>query len=235
MPVPRLALLALASTALASCASTPPPVGTAADIRVAEFNQLPKPATDASALVHPGDKIQISVLGFEDLSRELLVGPTGEFQFPLIGLIQAAGRNPFDIAQQIEAELAGDYVVNPVVTVDILEQSGRLYTVGGQVEKPGRYDLVGPMTLLEAVATSGGTTETANLADVVILRTIDGQRYVGAYNLGAIQRGNYEDPEIFVGDIIQVGDSPALRRIKRIATLSPLITTPIILIERLLR
>ncbi|MCJ8192037.1 polysaccharide biosynthesis/export family protein [Sphingomicrobium aestuariivivum] len=235
MHVPRLLLLGLVSFALSGCASSPPPVGTAADIQLANLNELPTPAVNDAALVRPGDKVRISVLGFDDLSRELWVGPTGEFQFPLVGRVQANGRDPFEIAQFLEAQLVGDYVVDPVVTVDIIEHSDRLFTVGGQVESPGRYDLVGRMTLLDAVAIGGGTTETANLKDVVILRTVNGQRYVGAYNLGAIQRGNYDDPQIYVGDIIQVGDSPALRRIKRIATISPLITTPLILAERLLR
>lgn len=228
------ALLALAGTILGSCA-TPGPIGGAPDVQVAELNALPVPVTDESAVVRARDSLRIGVLGFPELSRELQVNSSGAFQFPLIGMVEANGRTPLAIGQEISARLRGRYVVDPEVTVDLMEQPGRLVTVGGEVNSPGRYPVSGSMTLLEAVATGGGTTDTAKLEEVLIFRTIGGQRYIGVYHLGAIQRGNYADPSVFSGDIVQVGDSPSLRRIKTIATLSPLITTPLILLERVLR
>ena len=107
--------------------------------------------------------------------------------------------------------------------------------MGGEVNSPGRYPILKPMTLMEAVATSGGTTDTASTGEVLIFRTVSGQRYIGAYDLSAIQRGNYQDPFVFPGDIVQVGESPSLRRIRTIATITPLVTAPLILLERVFR
>lgn len=235
MQILRTTLLAAACAALASCAGSGP-IGTAPTIEVAELSALPAPAIDEVSVVRPQDSLRISVLGFPDLSRdELLVGYSGAFQFPLIGTVEADGRTPLEISEEIADRLRGDYVVNPEVTVDVLEQPGRLFTVGGEVNRPGRHQVLGSMTLLEAVAIGGGTSETAKLSEVLVFRTVNGQRYIGLYDLRAIQRGNYPDPLVYAGDIVQVGDSPTLRRIQAITALAPLITSPVILLDRVLR
>lgn len=230
----RTAILALATASLASCASQGP-IATAPGIQLAQLSALPAPDGDGASLVRAQDKIRIGVLGFPELGRELQVDASGNFQFPLIGMINAEGQTPYAISQEVASRLSGAYVVNPEVTVDLVEQPGRLFTVGGEVKSPGRYDVLGSMSLLEAVATGGGITDTAKLSEVLIFRTVEGQRYIGAYDLGAIQRGNYEDPQIYPGDIVQVGESATLRRIRNIAAISPLITAPLILLERALR
>lgn len=230
----RFTFFALAAALVASCAS-PGPIGIAPNVELAGLNELPTPSIDEVAVVRPRDTLRISVFGFPDLSRELQVNSSGSFQFPLIGMVEADGRTPLSIARDIAARLRGAYVVDPEVTVDSIGQPGRLFTMGGEVESPGRYPVLGLMSLLDAVATGGGVTDTALLDEVLIFRTVEGQRYIGVYDLGAIQRGNYEDPTIYPGDTIQVGDSPTLRRIQAIATIIPLVTTPLILLERVLR
>ncbi|MXP13321.1 polysaccharide export protein [Altererythrobacter confluentis] len=235
MQIFRIAILAIAGISLAACASSPKPIATAPGIQLVDLDALPSPEGDGGAIVRSQDTLRVSVLGFADLSRELKVDATGAFQFPLIGLIQADGRTPIAISREIAQRLDGRFVVNPEVTVDLMEQPGRVITIGGEVSRPGRYPVTGSMTLLEVVATGGGATDTAQLDDVLIFRKAEGERYIGVYNLGAIQRGNYADPVVFAGDIVQVGNSPTLKRIQMLTALSPLLTTPIILLERLLR
>lgn len=230
----RIAALALAGTLLSACASSKP-VGMDPRIEVAELSSLPSPELDETAIVRPQDSLRVDVLGFPDLSRELQVSAAGTFPFPLIGTVEASGKDPSIIAQDIANRLRGPYVVDPVVTVDVLERPGRLITLGGEVARPGRYPIFSQMSLLEAVATGGGTTDTAKLQEVIVLRTVGGQRYIGVYDLSAIQRGNYDDPTVYPGDIIQVGESPTLRRLQAVTSLAPLITTPIILLDRVLR
>jgi polysaccharide export outer membrane protein len=235
MQIFRIGLIAFGFVWLASCAS-PGPIGTAPGIELADLSALPPPAVDEAVVIRPRDTLRVSVLGFPELSREFRVDASGGFQFPLLGVVEANGRTPLAISQEIDSRLgSGGYVVDPEVTIDALEQPGRLVTVGGQVKAPGRYPVTGSLSLLEAVAIGGGESTTAQLDEVVILRTVNGQRYIGVYNLAAIQRGNYADPAVYTGDIIQVGDSPSLRRLAAITTLAPLITVPLILIDRLVR
>jgi len=240
MIISRLAIIVPICALLVGCA-TDRPTGTAPTIQMADLSTLPPPAAEdyrvmeGAGLIRPFDKLQISVFGFPELGRELQVGASGTFEMPLIDTVEASGRAPADIAQEIETRLRGPFVVNPEVTVDVTEQAPRSMTIGGEVRTPGRYPVLGSMSLLEAVAVGGGVAPFADLEDVLILRTVAGQDYIGAYNVRAIQRGNYADPAVYPGDIVMVGDSPARRRLANLLTLAPLITTPLIVFDRILR
>jgi len=146
--------------------------------------------------------------------------------------VEAAGLTPDELSNVIETRLTGRYVRNPEVTVNLEETVSQVITVDGQVEKAGLYPVIGRMTLMRAVATAGGTSEFAKLSDVVIFRTVNGQQLAGLYNLKAIRRGNYEDPEVFANDVIIVGDSQARRIFKDILQASPLLTTPLIVLTQ---
>ena len=80
---------------------------------------------------------------------------------------------------------------------------------------------------MRAIATAKGTSEDANEKDVVVFRTVGGQKMAALYNLAAIRRGTYADPEIYPDDIIVVGDSPTSRLIRQ---LGPVISTPLVLL-----
>ena len=82
---------------------------------------------------------------------------------------------------------------------------------------------------MRAVATARGIDEFAKLDDVVVLRTVNGQRYAGLYNLAAIRRGNYVDPDIFANDTVIVGESKQRRMFRDFLQLVPLLTTPLII------
>jgi len=241
MEIFRLLVLTSTCAFLVGCATTARPIGTAPSIQVADLSTLPPPAAEdyrvmeGAELIRPFDRLQISVFGFPELGRALQVGASGSFEMPLIDTVQASGRAPAEIAQEIETRLRGPFVINPEVTVDVTEQAPRSMTIGGEVRTPGRYPVIGSMSLLEAVAVGGGVAPFADLEDVLILRTVNGQDYIGAYNVKGIQRGNYADPAVYPGDIVMVGDSAARRRLANLLTLAPLITTPLIVIDRILR
>ena len=73
-------------------------------------------------------------------------------------------------------------------------------------------------------------TEFAKQDDVVILRTVNGQRMAGLYNIGAIRRGAYDDPAIFANDIVVVGDSPQRRLFRDFVSVAPLLAAPVVAI-----
>lgn len=236
----RILAVALFVAATSGCASSGP-IGQSPAVQVADLTSLPAPSASdyvvggETNLVRPLDRLRIEVFDVPQLSRETQVGAAGTFSYPLIGTVEANGRTPAEIAREIENRLRGPYVLEPEVTAEIIERTGQSFTIGGEVDKPGRYAIATPTTLLEAVAIGGGTSEFAKLDDVLVFRTVNGQRYIGAFNLAAIERGNYDDPPVYAKDIIVVGDSPNRRRLQTIIGLAPLITTPIFLLERLVR
>jgi polysaccharide export outer membrane protein len=86
------------------------------------------------------------------------------------------------------------------------------------------------MTLMRAIASAKGMNEFAREEEVVILRTANGRKMAGLYNLAAIRRGAYDDPAIYANDVIVVGDSPQRRMFRDLVALSPVLAAPLIAI-----
>lgn len=230
----RVFVMALVALLLSSCSGTPP-LETSQAVTVVPNTELPPPSRadlfsqERPYLVGPFDKLKIDVFGIEELSERIIqVDASGRASFPLAGSFQAAGKTPSEVAEELRSRLAGSYIRDPQVTVNLEDTVSQVVTVDGQVVKPGLYPVIGRMTLMRAVATAGGAAEFAKLEDVVIFRTVDGASYAALYNLKAIRRGAYADPEIFANDIVVVGDSQARRIFRDILQASPLITTPIV-------
>lgn len=228
---------ALACTVVAGCASKAPPLQSTPTLAVVGQAELPAPTrqdqTGASRpyLVGPFDKLKIDVFGIRDMSERLVqVDASGRISFPLVGSFEVAGLTPFEIEGELARRLAQNFVRDPQVTVNLEETVSQVITVDGQVTKPGLYPVLGRMTLMQAVATAEGTTEFAKLDDVVVFRNAGGQRYAALYNLGAIRRGNYDDPEMYAGDVVVVGDSQARRMFRDVLAAAPLLMAPIIAI-----
>jgi polysaccharide export outer membrane protein len=235
MMFPRFLALCVMSLVAASCADKTPPLQSTPTLEVVDQGGLPPPTRvdQASAsrpyLVGPYDKLTIDVFGIEDMSeRKVQVDASGRISFPLVGSFEAAGLTPSEVEGKLEQLLAQNYVRDPQVTVNLEETVSQVITVDGQVMKPGLYPVVGKMTLMQAVATAEGTTEFAKIEDVVVFRTSNGQRYAALYNLGAVRRGIYDDPEMYAGDVVVVGESRARRMFRDILAAAPLLTTPII-------
>jgi polysaccharide export outer membrane protein len=234
--MPRLLSVLLPMLMLAACVSTPPLVSSQA-VTVVPSAELPLPAGSDLAtqerpyLIGPFDKLRIDVFGIPELTdREVQVDASGRASFPLAGSFQAAGLTPIQLAEELQRRLSANYIRDPQVTVNLQETVSQVVTVDGQVARPGLYPVLGRMTLMQAVATAGGTAEFARLDDVVVFRRVRNDQYVALFNLGAIRRGAYPDPEIFASDIVVVGDSPGRRLFRDVVQTAPLLMAPIIAI-----
>lgn len=215
---------------LAACASGPKTLG-GPTVTVVDSTELPAPSGVGSAyLIGPYDKLEIDVWGIEDLAdREIQVDASGLASFPMVGVFQAGGRSLAEVQQHLTAELRRAHVLNPIVSVNMKEMTSQQFSIDGEVTRPGIYPITGEMSLMRAVARAEGASEFAKLDDVVVFRTVNGQRYAALYNLRAIRRGNYSDPVIYANDIVMVGDSAGRRLFEDIVDFLPLLTTPLIL------
>lgn len=228
----RMLLLGLV-VLLAACASQK--VGLNPNVQVRQNTELPAPTRDDLVvanrpyLVGAFDKLNVDVFGVEDLQKEVQTDANGRFSFPLIGVVEASGKTPSEIEEDVEQRLTR-YVRNPQVTVNLKETVSQVVTVEGQVKEPGLYPVVGNMTLIRAVATAGGVGELAKLDDVVVFRKVNGQRYAALYNLQAIRRGNYDDPQIYANDVVIVGESGARRLFRDLLAIVPVLTSPLVIL-----
>lgn len=234
----RLFINLLIALAVAGCAGEPPIQSTESLTVIDGELQLPAPqrsdfvAGDRVSLIGPLDTITVRVFGVSELSGQMQVDTSGRITIPLIGEIDAGGKTAAELASTIEGALSGRYLRNPDVTVNINSSVSQVVTVDGQVNQPGLYPVTNQMTLLRAVASARGLTEFAKEDDVVVLRTVNGQRMAGLYNISAIRRGIYSDPEIYANDVIVVGDSPQRRLFRDIIAVTPLLLSPIVAVLR---
>lgn len=221
---------------LSACGGRQPLASTGQLTVVQDNSALPAPtrtdltAADRPSLIGPLDTIQVDVFNVPDLSREMQVDAGGRISMPLIGAIDARGKTSVELANTIEGSLRGRYVRNPEVTVNIKSSVSQVVTVDGQVVEPGLYPVTNQMTLMRALASAKGLSEFAKQDDVVILRTVEGRKMAGLYNVGAIRRGAYDDPSIYANDVIVVGDSPQRRMFRDFVSVSPLLAAPLIAI-----
>lgn len=228
------------AAALAACVAgcTKPEIGADPNLQLVQQAELPAPtradvlAAERPYLVGPFDKLKIDVFGVEQLqNKEYQVDASGRLSFPFAGSIEAGGLTPQEISDVLAERLRGTIIRDPQVTVNLTETTSQIVTVEGAVNAPGRYPVIGEMTLLRTIAVAEGTTDTARTDSVLIFRQVAGNRYAGAYNLKAIRQGNYPDPEVFPNDVVVVGDS-ATRRLFQ--DLSPLLVSPlVVLLQRL--
>lgn len=239
-----VSLAAISTILVSGCAKDAPPVASVPNAPVSILATLPEPEagdvvrSTRSAFVGPFSELRVEVFGVPEMQRDIMADGEGNFSFPLVGAVAAAGKTPGVIAEEIRNRLTGRYIRDPQVTVNFkssvnpLSVQSMSVTVDGQVNRSGSYPIVGRVTLMRAVALAGGTNEFAKLEDVVVFRDVGGEKYVGLYNLGSIRRGNYADPEIFPNDVVIVGDSPARRQLKDILQIGPALLSPIILLAR---
>ncbi|HWI85174.1 MAG TPA: polysaccharide biosynthesis/export family protein [Sphingomonas sp.] len=229
----RHALVLFAAALLGGCGGRVP-LQSSSQLSVIHDTVLPAPvrtdlvAQDRESLIGPLDTIGIEVFNVPDLSREVQVDAGGRISMPLIGTIDARGKTSVELARSIEAALRGRYVRDPEVTINVKSSVSQVVAVDGQVAEPGLYPVTNQMTLGRAIASAKGVSEFAKLDDVVILRTVNGQRMAGLYNLTAIRRGLYADPAIYPNDMVLVGDSPARRLFKDFVSVTPLLAAPLI-------
>ena len=231
----RAMAMLFAVWALAGCASSAPKLGGAAGLRVVQSSELPAPdrtefmTSPRPYYVGPYDKLIIDVYGMPDLAkREVQVDAGGRITFPLAGSVAVSGRTTAEIEQLMVERLQANYLRNPQVSVLLKDNASQMVTVDGQVGRPGRYPVVGATSLLQVMSLAGGTNDNSKLDDVVIFRTVNGEKLAALYDLKAIRHGQYADPEVFANDVVMVGDNVARRYFKDLLQVVPVITGPLI-------
>ncbi len=230
--IQQLKFVALFTLVVLGGCATDRTMGAAPGIEVTQLETLPEPRNEILYRIGPQESLEIEVVGAEDLSGTYLTDEIGSIGFPLLGIVPVGGMSPAEASKVIADGLRGRYIIDPQVRVIPTEFPPPSISVGGQVKLPGSYPAVGRPTLLRMVNEAQGLAEYAKLDDVLVMRTVDGQKYIGVYNLGAIQRGNYEDPLLYPNDIVMVGDSPGSRRLDNILQFAPILTSAIILLDR---
>jgi len=144
-------------------------------------------SADAGAIsndvVGEGDQLLVTVFGQPDLSADIIVGANGVVTLPLVGTVDVKGKSGIEIASIFASKLeAGQYLVNPKVSVKIGQQVSRSFSVLGEVARPGRFVLQGNLTVLDALSLAGGVTPRADKIMKILRRSsVDGKAELTEY------------------------------------------------------
>lgn len=123
----------------------------------------------------PGDRLEIRVLGADELNGQYSVQDDGTIRMLMIGDVPAAGLTPDQVQASIEGKLkAGRFITQPRASVAVSVY--RPFYILGEVASPGGYPYVSGMKVLSAVAAARGYTYRANQNYVIITRNGEDSR-----------------------------------------------------------
>ncbi len=126
----------------------------------------------------PSDVIRMKVFQEDDLTTDARIDKDGSVTIPLVGVVTLGGKTVEEATAHLRELFGKDYLVNPQVTLSIAEYAKRRFTVMGQVQKPGTYDIPSEesVNLLQALAMAGGFTRLASQGKVMVNRNLGGRR-----------------------------------------------------------
>jgi len=165
--------------------------------------------SQSSHVLVPGEFIQIKVFQEPDLDTSVRIPGDGHVNFPLIGEIALAGQSVQQAIRVIHDRLQARFLVNPQVSIAVLEPAKRLFTVLGQVQRPGTYRFPEQqeLDLLQVIGIAGGYTRLADPGRIIIKRRIDGSEKIFRLDGKRLARGESGEPfSIRTGDVITVGE-----------------------------
>ncbi|MGH7233508.1 MAG: polysaccharide biosynthesis/export family protein, partial [Nitrospiraceae bacterium] len=112
------------------------------------------PALSDEYIIQPGDMLEIKFFYNSEMNDFMTVRPDGRISLELIGEVMAAGHAPTDLRNLLR-EKYGKELKNPEVTVIVRSFGSRVY-VDGEVKKPGEFELLRPLTVMQAISRAEG-------------------------------------------------------------------------------
>lgn len=147
-------------------------------------------AGDRNYRLGTGDLIRIQVFGEDDLNLETRIGDSGVVSYPFLGELRISGLTSREVEAQITDGLRPDYLINPSVTVSVVEY--RNFYIYGEVSSPGGFAFEPGLTVRKAVALAGGFTERASRSKIMVVHDDD--------------RASRSNP-IGINDLVRPGDT----------------------------
>lgn len=180
----------------------------------AASNLPPAPASaavpDYKYVIGPGDMLNINVWRNPELSATVPVRPDGKITAPLVEDIEAIGKNPSDLAREMESRLK-KYIQDPVVTIvvqNFVGPTSEQIRVVGQAAKPAALPYRQKMTLLDAMIAVGGITEFAAGNRAVLMRPSEANKQYNVRLRDLLKGGDVSaNVELRPGDVIIIPES----------------------------
>lgn len=166
------------------------------------------PGLGEEYIIQPGDRLAIKFFYNSEMDELTTVRTDGRIALQLVGEVMAAGRTPRALTELITQEYDKE-LKDPEVTVIVRAFGARVY-VDGEVEKPGEFELNGPLTVMQAIARAEGATDNAWKEALVIRRIKGRQPLVIEVDIDSVLTGEdfSQDIGLVPFDIVFVPRSP---------------------------
>lgn len=184
-----------------------PIAGSAPGASLADAVKPVDPATVAVASFYrlqPSDVIDVKYTYTPEYNATVMVRPDGYVTLPIVGEVAVARLTVREVKDAIVTQ-ASQRLREPELTVELKDFQKPRFVVGGDVGKPGQFELRGRVTVLEAVAMAGGFKTSAKHSQVLLFRRFDQERAVTRIvDAKALTRAgsSMEDPLLLPGDFL---------------------------------
>jgi len=164
----------------------------------------PKGPKNEDTTLGPGDIFVVKVYQEPNLSGKYRVSAKGTIDFPLIGTVKVQGLRPPQVAKMLRWKLAKGYLKNPYVHVFVDTYQSKKISVFGSVRKPGTFNYINNMSIIEAITLAGGFTPLASKNKTTVTRHEKGVKKM--YNLPVDDIGIGKAPNYLLqpGDVVFV-------------------------------
>ena len=142
----------------------------------AGFGQQPQAqlvTRDQPYRLQPSDVLELEYEYTPEYNQTVTVGPDGTVTLKLVGSVKVEGLSLDEATSAIKAK-ASVPLNRPELSLTLKEFVKPHFTIYGEVQKPGVYDMHGVVTVLQAIAISGGQKETSKQTQVVLVRKVNG-------------------------------------------------------------
>lgn len=153
------------------------------------------PASPAAAVtppsdyvIGPADVLTITYRNEKDMTGDYMVRPDGKITLPFFGDIDAIGVTPQQLSERL-VKVSDKLYIDPTITVGVKAINSRKVSITGYVEKPGQYDILTPMDVVQLISLAGGLREFTDGKDITIIRKEGGKHTSFKFNYKDVLEG----------------------------------------------
>lgn len=190
----RVVLLLALSLPVAGCRDNPPVIYPT----IAPLDETKMP-------LGPGDKLELTIFfGSHDSKATYTLDGSGQIDVQYIGPVHAGDKVVGDVKAEIRERLKDGYINDPIVSLTVVEVNSRKLSVLGQVGRSGTIRYTRGMTIVEAIAQSGGFSPMARKNMVKVTRFIEGRKETYKIPVEMIGEGKRPNFPVMPGDEVFV-------------------------------
>ncbi len=163
------------------------------------------PADFPNLRLASGVLLDVAVYDEPELATQVRIDDQGNVSLPLIGSVHVAGKTLADAQSDIETKYsAGQILKSPHVTLNVLQYPGATVEITGEVQSPGRIQMLSPHSLVDVIGMAGGETNLAG--DVIEVETPDknGNHLQTYHYVRGDDNSQLRNVVISPGDIVRV-------------------------------